>query len=290
VQSELRPFLYHRRGQRWSGTLEKLVNEDDSFLICRDDPRTLSTTAFETKVIDGKRVPTDTFPHGYLNKLEEGLSGLSVLEIRPLINWMRPFSLPGTRPDESEWKLEATGVPIEGAACVVVTRRHRVSGSDERLWVDPAQKYVIRRATHSKVNVTWCAYDAWFTRNQSGIMVPTRWRMSIYSANGSPDGFYDCAVEHITLNTLRSAEQLRLDFPPGTLLSDQRKGKVYLLGPDGKRRMLKPGERRRGYHALVASERTFLGNATMWFMVIGAVIACVTIAFVIRRRFVSADV
>jgi hypothetical protein len=139
----------------------------------------------------------------------------------------------------SEMNPSGNTVLIDGAMCQEYLFKLS-SGFVVGCWLDPANDYIVRRIRSEQQGRLGEQTDVRYCRNDTCGWVPSSWVRKVYSPAGSVRWTTTVEVLDMRLNEPQAAEQFDIQFPPGTLVSDNRNSKSYRVQSDGNMRELSP--------------------------------------------------
>jgi hypothetical protein len=149
------------------------------------------------------------------------------LTLRPLDVDYRPFDL------ESMGLTGRTAVIQERKTCEL-ERVH--GGSALRVWLDPSQAFSVLRLLDTAGEKVLRKFDIRYRKHNDTIFLPTGWDAVIFDPSGDLVLSTHATVLEVELDPRVMAEEIQVEYPPGTLVSDVRSGtqRDYLaLGHSG---------------------------------------------------------
>lgn len=149
-----------------------------------------------------------------------------------------PYAL-GIR--ESDWEVEPKLMLVGGAECHVV-----VSKYNQRIWIDPAVGFGIRfrerfQPLNDKPRDEWPLETRYVFRDfeeiEAGLWLPKAVECIAYAGAGEPKNRWNhpayntlCRVSALAVNDHVSDSLFVLSFPPGTVVQDIVRKRVYRVG------------------------------------------------------------
>jgi hypothetical protein len=168
----------------------------------------------------------------------------------PQVWTARPFSLDpitmafrGLNSDLS-WRVipamkpSGNTLPIDWAPCQEYVINVTKSDQTFNFWLDPDKDYVVRRISHQSPGRLFAQTNIRYRRDDACGWVPDSWVRNEYSAAGKVSSTTRVDVVAMRLNEPQPAELFDVQFPPGTMVADQRNHKEYRVQPDGSLREL----------------------------------------------------
>lgn len=169
--------------------------------------------------------------------------------------WFLPLKL-------SAWRINPQRGTIRGRTCVILDEIDPGgSGILYRLWVDPERNFIaLRKEMGSETHVN-SLLDVEYIEDSPGDWVPHHWTDQYYGRDESGKPVLvdtsDYNVTDYALNGDIDDKLFEFEFPPGTVVKDQREGRAeWSLARDSGTRIITEDERQRGarYSDLVATE------------------------------------
>jgi len=127
----------------------------------------------------------------------------------------------------------ATTGDISGTQCVVLSFKPKSSGADsnrrDMVWVAPSLGYaVLRYEAYERDGALWCRYDYEYQRLGEDLWFPSSFTRKSFAGHGTADERWE--ISSVVLNEPLSEELFRLDFPPGTQVTDFSANIDYTVG------------------------------------------------------------
>ncbi len=160
--------------------------------------------------------------------------------------------------DIEQFSLTGKRAVIGDHSCVELVRRTQTAKkgpSVVHLWVDPLRDFVIVRDATVEGGILLVQLDVQFQPHGVAGWVPQAWAIT----NTHPSGngkFYrstHASVTEFEFNVKLQRAEFDIEFPPGTLVLDNRTGTRFIVGPDGRNRYFTDEEWKRGYEAIVTA-------------------------------------
>jgi hypothetical protein len=129
-------------------------------------------------------------------------------------------------------RLEAgeTTEAIGGDRC----REYTAPGRAQTLyWLAPDKEYVVRRVRDVEALQVTRQTDIRYRRDDAVGWLPSDWTLTEYGRDGRTLVTTTVTAAAVRLNEPVPDGTFRVNFPPGTLVSDSAIGKSYRVGPDG---------------------------------------------------------
>lgn len=192
---------------------------------------------------------------------------LRLLSLYPLRFAVRPTD-PHIRPfDIGTMTITGRSTVIQKKKCLEL---ERVSGAEIlRIWVDPERDFSVVRLTNYSGERVKAKVDVRYQRYPDGVYIPSNWETITFGADGAMGQSVSASVTECKLNEGIDASVVRVEFPDGTLVTEQRSDQQlgqYIVRPGGSKRVVRPEEMGRvPYATLVSTEpnlapRTELGQ------------------------------
>ncbi len=136
--------------------------------------------------------------------------------------------------------------PLNGVDCLVL-RGAWGTGGERRYWLAPSRDFaMVRRAGYAGERLKY-QVDVDYRPDSTHGWVVSGWKsMSLNPKTGAVEIAARAAVTRVTLNEPIDAGMFVLSFPPGTKVTDERAGELYLVGEKNEKILLarrppKPG-------------------------------------------------
>lgn len=243
-------------------TLQKyrrtLMFEREKLRYSEDEPVwSLPDARFETRhqdhVWDGKvgkslrkETPQDTFDYvGHLWPNARMIA--SMARLRPVMAHYRPSH--GDLSQIRRYSFTGRRGQIDMSSCIVLEASvgaDAISGVKRSIWVDPERDFIVRRWMSELDGRTLGKTDLFYSEDRAHGWLPSRWEYLEHGKDGVLRDSVKATVVEQALNVAMEPEDFRLEFPPGTHLTDHAvttaKDEDFLVGPDGTRKPLVPGQ------------------------------------------------
>ena len=196
-----------------------------------------------------------------------------------------------------------------GKTCCVLEHRleappgmEMFGGHIRRFWLDPARDYVICRQTSQDESTVFTQLDCEYqtVETPSGpVWAPLEWTSWRFGQSGEPTEVSVAKVESVNVNSGLAPEEFQLEFPVGTLVSDDRPGADvgrtgsydYLVMPDGSQRKVTWSERFASYDRLMATDSGMADQPEAddysWLVVFNICVVMVIALLAVTKRVFS---
>jgi hypothetical protein len=255
----------------------------------------LTVSTFNGKESRTLSPPTFGFPAGIRN-METLPAEVSLAELRPILNWMRPLSLRlgGYLIDDFEVTPQRAFVGTD--AMIVLERRQKQPGDGrEVVWVAPSQDWnIVHRDVFSESGQLQLSYDCTFEQNgPKGLLVPHTFTVRWLAPDPSRSRTYTATVEAVDLSPSTARQTFELEFPPGTLISEAPSGKGFLVSPSGIERPISKAEAALSYEDLKREHAQGQTPSMVWlYLFAGSCVLALLLLIVAslrqRRRRITA--
>lgn len=151
-------------------------------------------------------------------------------------------------------RLSVTGRrgTVDNSSCIVVEGSpglDRTSGVNRSIWVDPQRDFIILRWRSELAGKVLEQIDVFYVEDPAHGWLPSRWKRIEHGSDGRFRTSVEATIVEQSVNAQMKADDFRLEFPPGTLVSDQTATsedyqKFFVLA-DGTRRIVTAQEMRR---------------------------------------------
>lgn len=214
----------------------------------------------------------------------------SSLHLWPILMLVCPMSSEMRLITIENFKVSMRHQPIGGRVCQEL---ESASGQlHRRLWLDDQRDYLpVRTITlvNGQVNHS---LDVQYAKDATGRWLPKGWSIAQFDRAGRIREACRANVEHIELNTYIDSAEFRLEFPPGTRVSDMSstdRSSEYIVRPNGDKREILRSEIGKSYAELVASDsESNVGSIKRLFrspsFLLVAGILCSSVAVLVWRR------
>jgi len=153
------------------------------------------------------------------------------------------------------WKVKPTLEKIDGANCHVLLCSGGERIPAQRILIDPAIGFAMRfREMRQPVEAKdkghvipakeWPLLGRWyfgdFLEAAPDLFLPGRIEVVLYVSARVPREMWNKVTQHqrflvqeVTVGAAVSDDVFKIDFPPGTVVTDAARGRCYLVGPNG---------------------------------------------------------
>ncbi len=205
------------------------------------------------------------------------------LNLLPLLMHYR-----GVNPELRPYSIETMtvgglGRAPDGSDCLELTRD--LNGAIQRFWVDPMREYsvvgyllTVKDRPMTKIAIRY--------RNDSGHgWVLAAWELSSFQTDGRLTYSTHAQVTQVELNIDLPNSEFDVEFPPGTLVTDEKSKTTYIVNADNSQRQIQPSEIQLSYDQLISSTppQSLIESARPWITG-GLITACVAIAMILLLR------
>jgi hypothetical protein len=161
----------------------------------------------------------------------------------------------------NEWTMTGEKGVVQGRECVILKKKPH-QGITETCWVDVERECAIARYEITVHGNLLLRIDVTSKQDPSYGWLPFSWRITKLFPETSK--LAESSVARVTENNIGMPLQphlFRLDFPPGTVVWDDKEGINYVALKAGDRRIITKEERRCGatYEQLLATESGMAG-------------------------------
>lgn len=275
---------YSYNGKGWSSVGGKpmhLVRRD--YVIASDGKTCKAMTAASDK---------DAYPSATIRK--DALNFyLATMHVAPLSWYARPTERSLAGWSSNELQITTDVGLINGLRCIIA-RTPAKRGARWNFWISPERDYTIQRATQSDNSGFRKQFDISYRKSKRGEWVPKGWVYTKLKPRGKQyQTQMDATVRTIRINPRLSADRFRIEFPPGTWVTDLRGGnlfrgteKQYIVREKGRNRPILPSEIGRTYKDLRDSEpgEAPANGFERWFYVAAVIALALAAAGVLYRR------
>jgi len=242
---------------------------------------------FKPKDLYPKHSEKDKFPAGAIrNTKDYGDAGLAL--VKPLIMVYRPFA-PKLQPvNLAELQILPDLVEINGCMCLELVQKHlRGKGSSIRMWVDPARDYVLVRhlvEANYKPNEQ---IDFVYRLDPSSGWIVNSWKLIALGKKGLLHYSMNSSVNLSDFKYAGAPDTFDLQFPAGTLVSDERTNERFLVRLDGSKRVL-PSSDNIPYDDLIKEKPWMIWTlwSNNWKIIFATVIGMTALLVFLRRRLI----
>ncbi|MBC7967329.1 MAG: hypothetical protein H7Z17_15545 [Fuerstia sp.] len=180
---------------------------------------------------------------------------------------------------------------IDGRPVVVMQQHYDgASSGGVQYWTDPSREYVVlRNLSLTGDSRVGSQTDIEYEQDNSGNWVPVKWVRSDFDSDGDLRRLYEFQVVDYEINPRLPKSLFELEFDPGVEVFDKRKGanraNIWTVNKDGTKNMIRgvdPDKK-----DVFTTPRRSWPTVLLWIH--GAIVLCLAIFFVVRRRLRKLD-
>jgi hypothetical protein len=234
---------------KWSGH-----RQEQMYLWTDQPPRNAETGEFDKRVTaeaisDGKQMVLREFAQqeyyqGTLMPPDEIFATQPAL--RPFVLMFRILNplMGGFEPGRFRLTEEVGVVSDRDCRLLAIT-----TSSGRRVlefYVDPSLDYLVRRYSLYHPNgALWQQLDIQYRPDDQLGWAPRCYTIMTLDQEGQSEGYSEFEVIAMQVNSGLAVDDFRIDFPPGTIVTDRTQRPVvsYVVEPDGRKRSISQGER-----------------------------------------------
>jgi thiol-disulfide isomerase/thioredoxin len=124
---------------------------------------------------------------------------------------------------------------LDGQRFIVLSRKAgKQQTQEEKLYIDPSS-LLIKRATSASQSMI-LQWDVQY-RDIDGQAVPVAWKWNNSYRDGQLEVSKTSRSVQVTLNPMIAPSEFELEFPVGAQVSDKLSGEMYILGPNGEKKI-----------------------------------------------------
>ncbi|MDQ3332200.1 MAG: hypothetical protein M3552_16365 [Planctomycetota bacterium] len=167
-----------------------------------------------------------------------GFRGWGIIQMFPLTLVLRPLRPEAFGSDQTRWKVVDETV-IDGRRCIVLEGKppsvQSSTASFKRVYIDPERDYVpMRWTSHSHEPAPSIQLDFRYEHDAEPKWFPSQWKAVLYGATGNLREQSDNELVALRLGDPAPISTFQIDFRPGTVVIDGRKGaEAFIIGADG---------------------------------------------------------
>lgn len=247
-----------------------------------------STFDGETSVIYNE-AGVNPFPTGVINA-EKWNADSGIYHQRPLLMTFRAFNSRMSRIDTEQLRMLDQRALVQGRNCRILEQIKGRSDNRVLYYVDPERDCTILRFTEERGGRLECQIDISYIRDEQFGWIPNSWSLVWERLKEAGPETIRATVNRYAINPVLDIERFRVEFPPGTWVTDGRTtpSSMHLVKEDGKSRPIPRSEASASYEQLKNSEpgEAFIQpkqNSRWWMWVVGG--ACLLGAVLVLIRW-----
>lgn len=160
-------------------------------------------------------------------------------DLIPILLWLRPLSRLCFGIDPQGCRVRADRGPIKGRECLILERSRGVT---DRWYIDPAPNWQILRYEVLSGGKARVRIDLNYSSDEKGDRLLRAWQTRTWSGGNDQANTVTMGVVTDQKAAGRPpAKEFELDFPHGTWVHDDVRGREYVIEGDGSERLV-PGE------------------------------------------------
>jgi hypothetical protein len=165
---------------------------------------------------------------------------------RPVLMTYRAMSPHVQLPHASELRLLKERAILDGHSCLIL-EQHPKFGQRRlvTMWVDPDRDYSIVRLLSSAEQKSVLQLTVNYRHDPDYGFVPVSWEVTRGGSSGDEKQSSSAVVSEYNLNVPIPLDEFRIDFPPGTVVTDQKSAAGGKRSNEPKLYVAKEGDRKR---------------------------------------------
>lgn len=162
------------------------------------------------------------------------------LHIKPLILALRPLRPEAFGADPSTWDIRSEPAVVDGRACLVLRGYPPAFGSGGPVYelsLDRSRGYIpLRYVSRDRASGRiYSQVDMRYERTEEPTWMPSWWKVDTFFGDGTISEASENEKVQVTLGMTLPTDTFQINYPPGTLVRDGRKGEQhFIIADDGR--------------------------------------------------------
>ena len=201
-------------------------------------------------------------------------------QTRAIVLALRPSALPLSVLNFDKLRLAEQRPFLGDVECMLLD----CEGTGWRYWVDPNKDYCIVRATlESKTAKIRQSFEIEWNKDQ-GYWLPRSWQHSVFGANNELKNYTKGFDVAFTLNQPIAATDFAVEYPPNTLIVNEKENSQHVIATDGTKRQVTRTEFAKTSWEELSAPQKHTTQPFLWGVVGIVILATCVLLIVYKKR------